>query len=145
MIRTALILVVGLAGCANWDKTIISTDKAPAAIGPYSQAVQVGNMLFLAGQIALDPESGKMIMGGIEEQTHRVMQNLRAVLEAAGLTFNDVVQTQAFLKDLNHYGKFNAIYAKYMGENRPARAVVEAARIPKDALVEVMMTAVKTK
>ena len=145
MKRAALLGLLLVAGCASWEKKIIATDKAPAAIGPYSQAVQVGNVVFLAGQIALDPATGKMVEGGIEAETHQVMKNLSAVLEAAGLTFDDVVQTQAFLKDLNHYGKFNGIYAEYMGDNRPARAVVEAARIPKDALVEVMMTAVRSK
>ena len=123
------------------SKKVISTDKAPQAIGPYSQAIQVQNTLYLAGQIALDPQSGQLVEGGIEVQTHRVMQNLNAVLEAAGFNFNDVVQTQVFLSDLNHYSAMNAVYAKYFVESPPARAVVEAARIPRDALVEIMMVA----
>ena len=123
------------------SKKVISTDKAPQAIGPYSQAIQVQNTLYLAGQIALDPQSGQLVEGGIEVQTHRVMQNLNAVLEAAGFNFNDVVQTQVFLSDLNNYTAMNAVYAKYFVESPPARAVVEAARIPRDALVEIMMVA----
>ena len=111
------------------------------AIGPYSQAIQVQNTLYLAGQIALDPQSGQLVEGGIEVQTHRVMQNLNAVLEEAGFNFNDVVQTQVFLSDLNNYTAMNAVYAKYFVESPPARAVVEAARIPRDALVEIMMVA----
>ena len=94
------------------SKKVISTDKAPQAIGPYSQAIQVQNTLYLAGQIALDPQSGQLVEGGIEVQTHRVMQNLNAVLEEAGFNFNDVVQTQVFLSDLNHYSAMNAVYAK---------------------------------
>ena len=123
------------------SKKVISTDKAPQAIGPYSQAIQVQNTLYLAGQIALDPQSGQLVEGGIEVQTHRVMQNLNAVLEEAGFNFNDVVQTQVFLSDLNNYTAMNAVYAKYFVESPPARAVVEAARIPRDALVEIMMVA----
>ncbi len=125
------------------SKKVISTDKAPQAIGPYSQAIQVQNTLYLAGQIALDPQSGQLVEGGIEVQTHRVMQNLNAVLEEAGFNFNDVVQTQVFLSDLNNYTAMNAVYAKYFVESPPARAVVEAARIPRDALVEIIMVAQK--
>ncbi len=125
------------------SKKVISTDKAPQAIGPYSQAIQVHNTLYLAGQIALDPQSGQLVEGGIEVQTHRVMQNLNAVLEEAGFNFNYVVQTQVFLSDLNNYTAMNAVYAKYFVESPPARAVVEAARIPRDALVEIMMVAQK--
>jgi 2-iminobutanoate/2-iminopropanoate deaminase len=125
------------------SKKVISTDKAPQAIGPYSQAIQVQNTLYLAGQIALDPQSGQLVEGGIEVQTHRVMQNLNAVLEEAGFNFNYVVQTQVFLSDLNNYTAMNAVYAKYFVESPPARAVVEAARIPRDALVEIIMVAQK--
>lgn len=124
-------------------KSVISTPNAPAAIGPYSQAIRVGNRLYLAGQIALDPASGEMV-DGIEAQTRRVLDNIKAVLDAAGFTLSDVVQTQVFIADMNNYGIFNGIYAEYFPENPPARAVVEVSRLPKDALVEVMMVAVKT-
>ena len=141
-----LILGLSLFACETTSektKKVISTEKAPKAIGPYSQAIMVDDVLYLAGQIALDPQSGQLVEGGIEIQTHRVMQNLNAVLEAAGFSLNDVVQTQVFLSDLNHYSAMNAVYAKYFEESPPARAVVEAARIPRDALVEIMMVAQK--
>ena len=126
---------------SNGLKKVIATDQAPKAIGPYSQAILVDGTLYLAGQIALDPSSGKLVEGDIEVQTRRVMQNLNAVLDAAGYQFDDVVQTQVFLSNLNHYKAMNSVYATYFEERPPARAVVEAARIPRDALVEIMMVA----
>ena len=126
---------------SNGLKKVIATDQAPKAIGPYSQAILVDGTLYLAGQIALNPSSGKLVEGGIEVQTRRVMQNLNAVLDAAGFRFDDVVQTQVFLSNLNHYKAMNSVYATYFDERPPARAVVEAARIPRDALVEIMMVA----
>lgn len=126
---------------SNGLKKVIATDQAPKAIGPYSQAILVDGTLYLSGQIALDPSSGKLVEGGIEVQTRRVMQNLNAVLDAAGYRFDDVVQTQVFLSNLNHYKAMNSVYATYFDERPPARAVVEAARIPRDALVEIMMVA----
>jgi len=126
---------------SNGLKKVIATDQAPKAIGPYSQAILVDGTLYLAGQIALDPSSGKLVEGGIEAQTRRVMQNLNAVLDAAGYRFDNVVQTQVFLSNLNHYKAMNSVYATYFDERPPARAVVEAARIPRDALVEIMMVA----
>ena len=131
-------------GCENTShKKVIATDKAPAAIGPYSQGIQVNHSLYLAGQIALDPKTGQMVDGGIEVQTHRVMQNLKAVLNEAGYTLEDVVQAQVFLANLDHYKPMNAVYAKYFDDAPPARAVIEAARIPRDALVEIMIVAEK--
>ena len=126
---------------SNGLKKVIATDQAPKAIGPYSQAILVDGTLYLSGQIALDPSSGKLVEGGIEVQTRRVMQNLNAVLDAAGYRFDDVVQTQVFLSNLNHYKAMNSVYATYFDERPPARAVVQAARIPRDALVEIMMVA----
>jgi len=145
MIKKILFMgVVLFTACkseSNGLKKVIATDQAPKAIGPYSQAILVDGTLYLAGQIALDPSSGKLVEGGIEVQTHRVMQNLNAVLDAAGYRFDDVVQTQVFLSNLNHYKAMNSVYATYFDERPPARAVVEAARIPRDALVEIMMVA----
>lgn len=135
---------VGMHG--RYDDTaweVISTTRAPAAIGPYSQAIRVNGTLYLAGQIALDPATGEMVEGGIKQQTRRVMQNIEAVLSEAGYTFDDVVQAQVFLADMNDYRAFNAVYAGYFEESFPARAVVEVARLPRNALVEIMMTAVK--
>ena len=125
------------------DRQIIATDDAPAAIGPYSQAVRVGNTLYLAGQIGLDPATGQLAEGGIEAETHQALRNIHAILEAAGFTMADVVQVQAYLADLNDYGAFNAVYATYFGDAPPARAVVQVARIPRDAGVEIMATAVR--
>jgi|TARA_B110000914_G_C15492656_1_gene461499 2-iminobutanoate/2-iminopropanoate deaminase len=145
MIKKILFMgVVLFTACeseSNELKKVIATDQAPKAIGPYSQAILVDGTLYLAGQIALDPSSGKLVEGGIEVQTRRVMQNLNAVLDAAGYRFDDVVQTQVFLSNLNHYKAMNSVYATYFDERPPARAVVEAARIPRDALVEIMMVA----
>ncbi len=120
----------------------IVTARAPEAIGPYSQAIRAGNTVYLSGQIALDPETGEMIEGGIEAETRQVMENLRAVLEAAGADFGHVVQTQVFLADLEDFGVMNEIYAGYLSEPTPARATIQAARLPRDARVEIMMTAV---
>jgi len=131
-----------LAQTISSNKEVISTSEAPKAIGPYSQAIKVGNILYLAGQIALDPKTGILVEDGIEAQTHRVLQNLGAVLNAAGFSFSDVVQAQVFLANLDDYKAMNSVYAEYFNKAPPARAVVEAARIPRDALVEIMMVAV---
>jgi 2-iminobutanoate/2-iminopropanoate deaminase len=125
-------------------KTVISTKDAPAAIGPYSQAVQVGNLLFTSGQVALDPATGQVVTGGIVEQTTRVMENLTAVLAAAGLDMADVVKTTVFLKNMNDFAAMNEIYAKHLapeGAVPPARSTVEVARLPKDVLVEIEVIA----
>jgi 2-iminobutanoate/2-iminopropanoate deaminase len=119
---------------------VISTDKAPAAIGPYSQAVMVGNMLYASGQIPLDAE-GRLVEGGIEEQTHQVLRNMGAVLEAAGGSYRNVVKTTLFIKDMSQFATINEIYASYFGEHKPARSTVEVARLPKDALIEIEMIA----
>jgi 2-iminobutanoate/2-iminopropanoate deaminase len=128
----------------NEAKTAIQTAEAPAAIGPYSQAVRIGNYIFTSGQVAIDPATGQLISGGIEDQTHRVLQNLRAVLAAAGMDFARVVKTTVFLKDMGHFAAMNAIYAEYLQTQNspsPARSTVEVARLPKDALVEIDMIA----
>ena len=132
-----------LAGCQQLvlDRQTISTDKAPAAIGPYSQGVRVGNRLYLSGQIGTDPATGQIVGGGIEGQTHQTLKNLGAVLESAGFSFDDVVQAQVFLADLNDYAAMNAVYKTYFGGSFPARAAIQVARIPRDALVEIMMVA----
>ncbi len=118
----------------------LSTDKAPAAIGPYSQAVITGNLLFSSGQIALDPETGVVVGGTIEEQTEQVMKNLGAILEEAGLTYADVVKTVCFLDDMDDFGAFNEIYGKYFTE-KPARSCVAVESLPKGVLCEVEVIA----
>jgi 2-iminobutanoate/2-iminopropanoate deaminase len=116
---------------------IIRTDKAPVAIGPYSQGVVTGKLVFCAAQIALDPATGVLIPGGIEEQTRRTLENVKAVLEAAGTSLNKAVKTTVFLKDMNDFAVMNKVYAEYFPANPPARATVQVARLPKDALVEI--------
>ena len=144
-LRSLPLLLLLLSACAQSppQREVIATDKAPAAIGPYSQAVRVGRTLYLAGQIGLDPATGQLVAGGIEAETRQVMANIQAVLQAAGYSLEDVVQVQAYLADLEEYGAFNAVYGGYFGERPPARAVVQVARLPRDARVEVMVTAVK--
>ena len=124
-------------------KKIISSPNAPQAVGPYSQGVEANGILFLAGQIPLDP-TGNMVDGGITEQTERVLQNIQALLAAAGLTFNDVVKSTVFLSDMNNFAGMNAVYAKYYTANPPARSTVQVARLPKDALVEIVTIAIRT-
>ena len=123
------------------NKEIISTKSAPAAVGPYSQAVKVGDFLYTSGQIALDPATGNMAAADIEGQAEQVMKNLAAVLEAAGYKFEEVVKTTCFLADMGDFAKFNAIYEKYF-VSKPARSCVAAAALPKAALVEVEVIAV---
>ncbi len=118
-------------------RTIVATDAAPAAIGPYSQGVVAGGFFFSAGQIPLDPATGELVAGGIAEQTERVMQSLGAVLEAAGSSFGQIVKTTCFLADLNDFAGFNAVYGRYFGDNPPGRSTVQVAKLPKGALVEV--------
>jgi len=118
----------------------VSTTNAPAAIGPYSQAVRFGNLLFLSGQIPLTPE-GDIVAGGIEEQTRQVLRNLEAVLAAAGATLRDVVKTTVFLKDMNDFAAFNQVYASFFGDHRPARSTVQVAALPRNALVEIELIA----
>lgn len=114
------------------------TTNAPEAIGPYSQAVMTsGNMLFVSGQIPLDPESMKIVEGGIEEQTKRSLVNLLHIVEDAGFTKQTIAKVTIFIKNMDDFGTINAIYADHMGDHRPARAVVEVARLPKDVLVEI--------
>jgi reactive intermediate/imine deaminase len=124
------------------SKEIISTDKAPAAIGPYVQAVKANGFLFTSGQIAIDPASQKIVEGDINVQARRVMDNLGAILENAGLSFDDVVKTTCFLKNIADFSAFNAVYGEYFKNTAPARSCVEVARLPKDVLVEVELVAV---
>ena len=126
------------------SKERVSTSSAPAAIGPYSQGIRTGNLLFTAGQGPLDPATGKIVEGGITEQTTRVMENLKAILEAAGSNLARVVKSTVFLKNFDDFAAMNAVYAKYLapeGVAAPARTTVEVSRLPKDALVEIEVVA----
>lgn len=125
-------------------KTAVATKDAPAAIGPYSQAVRVGEMLYASGQVALDPATGQLVSGGIAEQTTRVLENIKAVLTAAGLDITHVIKTTVFLKNMSDFAAMNEIYAKYLapdGTVPPARSTVAVAALPKDALVEIEIIA----
>ncbi|MDT4965675.1 MAG: 2-iminobutanoate/2-iminopropanoate deaminase [Acidobacteriota bacterium] len=126
-------------------REIISTDRAPAAIGPYSQAVKTNGLIFASGQIPLDPQTGQFVEGGVAEQTHQVMRNLEAVLNAAGANLQSVVKTTVFLADMDDFQAMNEVYGQYFSANYPARATVQAARLPRDARVEIDLIAVTTK
>ncbi len=118
-------------------KKIIATDNAPAAIGPYSQAIQFSGLLFVSGQIAIDPKTGEFVEGGIEAQTEQVLENLKAIIEEAGMTLKNVLKCSCFLKNMEDFVTFNSVYDRYFGETPPARETIEVARLPKDAMVEV--------
>lgn len=118
-------------------KKVIQTDKAPKAIGPYSQAIRTPTFIFTAGQIGLDPATGELVAGGVDEQTRQVLKNLQNVVEAAGSSMANVVKTTVFLKDMNDFPKMNSIYAEFFGENPPARSTVAVAGLPKGGLVEI--------
>lgn len=124
---------------------VVATDKAPKAVGPYVQGVEALGFLFTAGQIGLDPATGKLVQGGIEAETRRVLENLRAVVEAAGSSFRQVVKTTVYLTDLNHFQAMNQIYATFFAEFSPARATVGVAQLPLGALVEMEMVALVRK
>ena len=123
------------------SKEVISTPNAPAAIGPYSQAVRTGNLIFVSGQIPLDPATGQLVRGDIGTQTQQVLENLAAVLEAAGSSLAKVVKTTVYLRDLGEFGRMNEIYGKFFSGDPPARAAVQVARLPRDAAVEIDVVA----
>ena len=124
-------------------REFVATDAAPKAIGPYSQAVWAGDYLFCAGQIPLDPANGTMAAGGIAEQTKRVLENIKGLLSSQGLRFGNVVKTTVFLSDMNNFAAMNEVYGKYFSTPYPARSTVQVARLPKDALVEIEVVAVR--
>lgn len=124
-------------------KKIVNTSNAPAPIGPYSQAVIVNGMLFASGQIALDPSTGDLITGDIKTETKRVMENIRGVLEAAGMSFPNIVKTSIFLSDMNDFAQVNEVYGSYFTENFPARETVQVSRLPKNVNVEISVIAVQ--
>lgn len=125
------------------EKKIIGTDKAPAPIGPYNQAVQFGNMLFISGQVAIDPKTGEVIQGDIKAETTKVMENLQAILEAAGMTFANVLKTSIFLMDMCQFAQVNEVYGSYFTDDPPARETVQVAGLPKGVKVEISMIAAK--
>src|SRR5689334_8714427 len=128
-----LFLLTG--GCAM--RHVVSTDGAPKAIGPYSQGIDTGSLVFVSGQIALDPATGQMSQAGVAEQTERVLKNVEAILKASGLSMNHVVKTTVYLIDLGEFGAMNEVYARYFPKDHPARATVQVAALPKGARVEI--------
>ena len=124
-------------------KNIISTDKAPAAIGPYSQAIEVNNMVFTSGVIPINPATGELVIGTIEEQAEQAIGNLAALLKESGVAMENVVKTTVFIKDMNDFAKVNEVYAKYFTSQFPARSCVEVARLPKDVLIEIEAIGIK--
>ena len=124
-------------------KSVVYSDNAPEPIGPYSQAIQAGNMLFVSGQIAIQKSSGKFIVNSIEEETMQVMANIRDILTSAGMDFTNVVKSSIFMKDMNNFPKINEVYGRYFKENPPARESIEVSRLPKDVNVEISCIAVK--
>ena len=124
-------------------KNVISTEKAPGAIGPYSQAIEIDNLVYTSGQLGIDPATGNFAEG-VQGQTAQALENVKAILETKGLTLDDIIKTTVFIKDMNDFGKINEVYAKYIcGDILPARSCVEVARLPKDANVEIEAIAVK--
>ena len=122
-------------------KKVISTSKAPSAIGPYSQAIQVGNLVYTSGQIPIDPATGVFAEGGIKEQTRQALLNVKAILEEKGLSMNDIVKTTVFMADMNDFADMNAVYAEFFTEPYPARSAVAVKTLPKGALVEIEVVA----
>ena len=119
------------------NKTTVSTDNAPKAIGPYEQGIKVGDFVYVSGQIPLDPKTGNLVTGGITEQTHQVMKNLRAILEAGGSSLDRVIKATVFLKNIADFATMNSVYAEYLGHAKPARSTVAVADLPRGALVEI--------
>ena len=122
-------------------KSVVTTDRGPKPVGPYSQAIQSNGWIYLAGQVALDPKKGEMVGSDIRQQTERVLENIKGILEAAGANLHHVVKTTVFLKDLNDFAAMNEVYGKYFTTAPPARSTVQVARLPKDALVEIEVIA----
>ena len=125
------------------EKKIINTTNAPAPIGPYNQAVQFGNMLFISGQIALDPSTGELVQGDVQAEARQVMKNLAAILSAAGMDFSNVLKSSIFLMDMGQFAQVNEVYGSYFGDDAPARETIQVAGLPKGVKVEISMVAAK--
>ncbi len=119
------------------EKTMINTEKAPAAIGPYSQGIKIGNFVFSSGQLPVNPTNGELVTGDIQKETKQCLENLKAVLEEAGSSLDDAIKITVFIKDMNQFGKINEVYAQFFPNDKPARSCVEVARLPKDANIEI--------
>jgi len=142
LMMTLMIVAALLAGQIGYaaDRIVVSTDKAPKAIGPYSQAIRYGDMLYVSGMIPIDPKTNELSKGDIEVQATLVLDNIKAVVEAAGFSMKNVLKAEVFMKDLKDFGKYNAIYVKYFPQDPPARVTVQAAALPRDVLIEISVT-----
>jgi 2-iminobutanoate/2-iminopropanoate deaminase len=139
LLLSVVLLLAGQIGYAA-DRIVVSTDKAPKAIGPYSQAIRYGDMLFVSGMIPIDPKTNELSKGDIEVQATLVLDNIKAVVQAAGFSMKNVLKAEVFMKDLKDFGKYNAIYVKYFPQDPPARVTVQAAALPRDVLIEISVT-----
>jgi len=139
LLLSMVLLLAGQIGYAA-ERIVVSTDKAPKAIGPYSQAIRYGDMLFVSGMIPIDPKTNELSKGDIEAQATLVLDNIKAVVEAAGFSMKNVLKAEVFMKDLKDFGKYNAIYVKYFPQDPPARVTVQAAALPRDVLIEISVT-----
>jgi len=139
LLLSMVLLLAGQIGYAA-ERIVVSTDKAPKAIGPYSQAIRYGDMLFVSGMIPIDPKTNELSKGDIEVQATLVLDNIKAVVEAAGFSMKNVLKAEVFMKDLKDFGKYNAIYVKYFPQDPPARVTVQAAALPRDVLIEISVT-----
>ena len=139
LLLSLVLLLAGQIGYAA-DRIVVSTDKAPKAIGPYSQAIRYGDMLFVSGMIPIDPKTNELSKGDIEVQATLVLDNIKAVVEAAGFSMKNVLKAEVFMKDLKDFAKYNAIYVKYFPQDPPARVTVQAAALPRDVLIEISVT-----
>lgn len=144
IIFAVLILLLSLTiNGGKVEKKIIYTERAPKPIGPYSQAIVAGDFIFTSGQIPIDPRTNQVVQGDIKGQTRQVLENLKAVLEAAGATFDDVVKVNVYMKDLNEFSAMNEVYSEYFKNSPPARTTVEVSRLPRDVKIEIDLIAVK--
>jgi 2-iminobutanoate/2-iminopropanoate deaminase len=134
-------LLLTISG-GKMEKKVVFTEKAPKPIGPYSQAIIAGNLIFTAGQIPIDPATNQVVQGDIKEQTRRVLENLRAILESVGATFDDVVKVTIYMKDLNEFSAMNEVYSEYFKNSPPARTTVEVSRLPRDVRIEIDLIAI---
>ncbi len=141
ILLTALIFTITLGG--KMERKVVYTEKAPKPVGPYSQAIIAGDFIFTAGQIPIDPKTNQIVQADIKEQTRQVLENLKAVLESAGATFDDVVKVTVYMKDLNEFSAMNEVYSEYFKNSPPARTTVEVSRLPRDVKIEIDLIAVK--
>ncbi|CUS96472.1 endoribonuclease L-PSP [Candidatus Chrysopegis kryptomonas] len=138
---TALFFTITSGG--KMERKVVYTEKAPKPVGPYSQAIIAGDFIFTAGQIPIDPKTNQVVQGDIKEQTKQVLENLKAVLESAGATFDDVVKVTVYMRDLNEFSAMNEVYSEYFKNSPPARTTVEVSRLPRDVKIEIDLIAVK--